>query len=112
MSVLLEGLLALAAMAGLCCIGCFLYSYLLRPDSAQGTWTVVWGRGAGEGLEQRVRALVWLQSCGLLRCNVVIADAGLDEEGRALAARLVRRWPALTLCARGELARRMGETEP
>ena len=96
-------------MAGLCCTACLLYSQMLRPHSARGTWAVVWGFGGGEGLEQRVRSLMWLQSCGLLRCAVVVADAGLDEDGRALAIRLTGRYPALTLCSRQELERRLWE---
>lgn len=109
MYVLFGSVLALVFMAGLCCIACLLYSKMLRPHSAQGTVTVVWGVGAGEELEQRVRSLVWLQECGLLRCSVMIADMGLNEEGRALAVRLAGRYPALTLCTREELERRMNE---
>lgn len=101
--------LALICMSGLCCTVCLLYSQMLRPQSAKGTVAVVWGVGCGEGLEQRVRSLMWLQSCGLLRCAVVVADAGLDSEGWALAVRLSGRYPALTLCSRRELERRLRE---
>lgn len=104
-----KAFLTLLVLAGLCCIVCILYGRLLRPHSAQGTWAVVWGFGAGEGLEQRVRSLMWLRSCGLLCCTVVVADGGLDEEGRALAARLAGRYPGLTLCSRQELEHRLRE---
>ncbi|MBE6972412.1 MAG: hypothetical protein E7440_00815 [Ruminococcaceae bacterium] len=107
MYVFFGSVLALACMAGLCCVVCLLYSKMLRPHSARGTMAVVWGVGAGEELEQRVRSLVWLQECGLLRCTVMIADVGLNEEGRALAARLAGRYPVLTLCTREELEQRM-----
>lgn len=109
MYVLFGSVLALACMAGLCCIACLLYGKILRPHSARGTVAVVWGVGVGEELEQRVRSLMWLQECGLLRCTVMIADAGLDEEGRALATRLAGRYPALTLCDREELERHMNK---
>lgn len=95
--------LALICLASICCTVCLLYSKMLRPHSAQGTWAVIWGVGGGEGLEQRVRSLVWLQSCGLLRCDLVLADGGLDETGRAIAIRLAYRFPELTLCSRQEL---------
>ena len=107
MYVFLGCVLALNFMAGLCCIACLLYGQMLRPHSAQGTLTVVWGVGTGEHLERRVRSLMWLQECGLLRCTVVMVDGGLNMEGRALAARLAGRYPALTLCTREELERHM-----
>lgn len=109
MHVFFGSVLVLICMAGLCCIACLLYSKMLRPPSAQGTLAVVWGVGAGEELEQRVRSLVWLQECGLLRCDLVVADAGLNADGRALATRLAGRYPTLTLCTREELERRMNE---
>lgn len=100
-----EALLTLLVLTELCCTACILYSKMLRPHSAQGTWAVVWGFGSGEGLEQRVRSLMWLRSCGLLCCDLVLADGGLDESGRALATRLAGRYPGLTLCSRQELER-------
>ena len=109
MYVFLGCVLALNFMAGLCCIACLLYGQMLRPHSARGTLTVVWGVGAGEELERRVRSLMWLQECGLLRCAVMVVDGGLNAEGRALAVRLAGRYPALTLCTRQELEQRIKE---
>ena len=103
MYVFLGCVLALNFMAGLCCIACLLYGQMLRPHSDQGTLTVVWGVGAGEGLERHVRSLMWQQECGLLRSAVMVVDDGLNEEGRALAIQLAGRYPALTLCTREEL---------
>lgn len=110
MHILLAAVVVGFILINACCTVCFLYSYLLRPHTVFGTWAVVWGVGAGEGLEQRVRALVWLQNCGLLRCRLVLADGGLDEQGLELAARLVGCYPGLTLCSRRELARHLNET--
>ena len=107
--MILELVGILLSLAALCCTACVLYSRLLRPHTSQGTWAVVWGFGPGDGLEQRVRSLMWLQNCGLLRCSVVVADGGLDGNGRALAARLVVRYPGLTLCSRQELEHRLSQ---
>ena len=109
MRIILATALILSALTGVCCTACLLYRYLLRPCTNQGTWAVVWGFGGGEGLEQRVRSLVWLQSCGLLRGRLVLADVSLDEGGRALAVRLAGRYPCLTLCTRQELERWLKE---
>ena len=73
------------------------YSRVLSPDTEQDTWAVVRGFGSGNGLEQRVRSLMWLRSCGLLRCRVILVDRGLDADGRRLAVQLVRRWPELEI---------------
>lgn len=107
MYLILEVTLILLSLAGMCCLACGLFCRLLLPDSPHGTWAVVWGMGGGEELEQRVRGLMWLQSCGLLRCTVVVADAGMDEAGRALAVRLAGQYPALVLCTRQELEQRI-----
>lgn len=55
------------------------------------TRAVVTGRGRGDGLEQAVKALVWLRRTGLWRGTVVIEDGGLDEAGTALARTLAQR---------------------
>ena len=105
--MLMEAALVLMMVVGMCCIGCVLYCRILLPGKACDMWAVVWAQGAGEDLEQRVRCLMWLHSCGLLRCAVVIADAGLDEQGRDLAERLLERWPLLTLCSPQQLTHPM-----
>jgi len=107
--VFLGCILALNFVAGLCCIGCLLYGQMLCPHSDQGTLTVVWGTGAGEDLERHVRSLMWLQECGLLRCAVMVVDAGLNEEGRALVIHLAKQYPTLALCTRAELERHMNK---
>lgn len=107
MSLVLEAVLVLLGVAGMCCLACVLFCRLLLPDSPHGTWAVVWGTGAGEELEQRVRGLMWLQSCGVLRCTVVLADAGLSRAGRELAVHLERQYPTLVLCTRRELEERI-----
>lgn len=107
MGAFIEALVVLLCLAGTYCLLCALFGRLLLTGSTRGTWVIVWGVGAGEELEQRVRALMYLRGWGLLRCSVLLVDAGLDPTGRALAARLASRWPALTLCTRQELERRL-----
>ena len=78
-----------------CTLVCTLYSWILTPDKEQGILAVIRGVGSGDGLEQRVRSLMWLRACGLLRCRVILLDGGLNEEGQKLAHNLTRRWPDL-----------------
>ena len=108
--LIVASVLALICLSGFCCTACLLYSKMLCPHTAQGTWAVVWGRNSGEELEQRVRSLVWLQNCGLLRCAVLLVDDGLNAEGRALAVRLAQRYPTVALYSRQTLEQRLPES--
>lgn len=94
---MLEMAMFLLLMAAFFTAVCMLYGRILTPDSAEDTWAVIRGTGPGDGLEQRVRSLMWLRAWGLLRCRVVLADNGLDAEGQQLARNLTRRWPELEL---------------
>ena len=107
MRTFVEALAVLLCLAGAYCLFCALFGHLLPTGSTRDTWVIVRGVGAGEELEQRVRALMYLRGRGLLRCSVLLVDAGLDPTGRAIAARLAGRWPALTLCTKEELERRL-----
>lgn len=97
MAGLTDGLWTAVCLTGLACLVWWLMGKLVCPVSSSGTWVVLVGRGEGDGLEQKVRAFIWLRSLGLLRCPVVIADAGLDETGREVALRLARRWSGVIL---------------
>ena len=94
--MLKTALFLLLSMA-FCTAICTLYSRLLTPETSRGTWAVIRGVGSGDGLEQRVRSLMWLRALGVLRCRVVLMDGGLDAEGRKLALQLARRWPELEI---------------
>lgn len=100
-----EILLVLLGVAAGCGLLSLLWCRLVLPVSGRDLWTVVRAQGDGAGLEQQVRGLVWLHSCGFIRCPVVVADMGLDEQGRALADRLAARWPQVVLCSRTQLAK-------
>lgn len=103
MTGLTDGLLTVVCTLALACLGWWLMGRLLCPVPASGTWVLLTGRGNGEGLEQKVRAFVWLRSLGLLRCPLVIADIGLDVQGREVALRLAARWHGVVLWTRDTL---------
>ncbi len=54
------------------------------------------GRDGGEGLEQTVRALLWLRRTGLWRGQIVLRDEGLTPDGIQLARRLCQ-WEGVRL---------------
>ena len=98
-----DAALALICILGLALVGCWLFGLLLRPLPGQEAKVVIPGRGEGEGLEQQVRSFLWLRGLGLLRCPVVIADAGLTPAGWELALRLTARWPEVILWPASDL---------
>jgi len=106
MKTALELALALLTVVGLLCLGWTLFGRLLTPAGKLGAplYAVVRGEGDGSGLEYTVRALAWLRGKDLAGCPVLLVDAGLDEEGRQVAALLLERWPELRLCRVEELA--------
>ena len=77
----------LLAAFGLVSLGWLALGALLLPGRC-GVRLTVSARGGGEGLEQTVRGLLWLQRTGLLRGEVIIEDCGLDRDGLALARAL------------------------
>lgn len=98
-----DALLAVICICGLALVGWWLFGLLLRPLPGREVKVVIPGRGGGEKLEQQVRSFLWLRGMGLLRCPLVIADAGLTPAGWELAARLTARWPEVILLPAGDL---------
>ena len=92
-----EIVLTVLCLMGLGLLAWCLLGRLVCPVPGQEGRAVLEGQGDGGGLEQSVRALMWLRSLGLLRCPVVIVDLGLDREGLAVARRLALRWPVVDL---------------
>ena len=92
-----EILWTVLCVVGLALAGWWLFGLLLRPLPGPEARVLLGGRGAGEHLEQQVRAFVWLRGMGLVRCPILIADVDLTPEGRELALRLVARWPGVVL---------------
>ena len=77
----------LLAAFGLVSLGWLALGALLLPERCDVRMTVP-ARGGGEGLEQTVKALLWLRRSGFWRGELVIEDGGLNEDGAALARAL------------------------
>ena len=77
----------LLAAFGLVSLGWLALGALLLPGRCDARLTVP-ARDGGDGLEQTVKALLWLRRSGLWRGEIVIEDRGLDEGGAALARTL------------------------
>ena len=98
-----EWLLVLLGFVGGCGLLALVGCGLMLPVSGPGLYTVICVRDGAEELERQLRSLVWLQGWSLLCCPVVVADMGLNEQGRALVDKLVRRWPQLIVCDEAQL---------
>lgn len=95
MRALVEVLLSLLSVLGLLTLSWLLYGHILSPAGGGRSCALIPASGGGEDLEQSVRGLLWLKGGGLLPGRVAIVDCGLNEDGRALAAALLRREPSL-----------------
>lgn len=104
MITVVEIILATLAVIGLLSLGWSLFGRLLTPVGPNPVYAVVPASGGGEGLEQTVKGLLWLRSGELAGMTVVVADAGLDEDGRRLAEALCRQLEQVRLCTAAELA--------
>lgn len=80
---------AVLAVFGMACLVWLAYGWLLLPGSCP-IRAVVMAAGGGEGLEHTVKGLLWLRRTGLWHGEIAIRDAGLNQEGLALALTLAR----------------------
>ena len=87
MTEVFQFLAVLLAAFGLVSLGWLALGALLLPGVCPARM-VVDAQGDGSGLEQTVKALLWLRRTGLWWGEVVIRDRGLDREGAALARAL------------------------
>ena len=87
MTEVFQFLAVLLAAFGLVSLGWLALGALLLPGVCPARM-VIEARGGGEGLEQSVKALLWLRRTGLWWGEVVIEDCGLSREGEALARAL------------------------
>lgn len=102
--IIVETALSLLAVFGLFCLGWLAFGRILAPTAWYApAYAVVPAKGDGSAIEQTVRELLWLRAGNLRRYTVVIADAGLTGEGKALAAALVRQESGIVLCPLSEL---------
>jgi len=87
MTEVFQFLAALLAAFGLVCLGWLALGALLLPGVCPARMMVD-AKGDGAGLEQTVKALLWLRRTGLWWGEVVIEDCGLNQEGETLARAL------------------------
>lgn len=80
---------AVFAVFGLACLVWLAYGWMLLPGSCP-VEAVVTATGSGEGLEQTVKGLLWLQKNRLWEGTITIRDGGLTEEGRMVALTLAK----------------------
>ena len=84
MTDMVQFIAVLLAAFGLVGLGWLALGGLLLPGGCAACM-VITARGGGEGLEQAVRAALWLRRTGLWRGDVVIKDGGLNGDGVELA---------------------------
>ena len=95
-----EILLSLLAVFGLFSALWLLFrrAMFAQAGDQPGACAVVTARGDGTGLEQTVKELLCLRLGGARPYTVLIADAGLDTRGKAVAAALVNSLPQVVVC--------------
>ena len=72
-------------------------------------FTVIAVRGRAESLDQTVSGLSWLSQGGKVKSRLIIADCGMDDYTRKLAALLARQTGDISVCKPAELARVLEE---
>lgn len=83
MTELFQFIGVLLAAFGAVSLGWLALGALLLPGGCPARMVLA-ARGDGDGLEQAVRAALWLRRTGLWRGDVVIEDLGLTSQGEAL----------------------------
>lgn len=92
-------LLAFLGAALLVLLGHWLLLRLSVPQQGSTpVFAVIPAAGAGEGLEQTLRHLRWLQGEKLSPFTPLVVDAGLSPQGLELVRALQRRDPTLLFC--------------
>lgn len=92
----------------LCAIGLLTVVFLLAaaillPVRDNNIYMLLLCSGSGERLEQQTRAYLLLHAAGLLRRPLLIADNGLNRQGRTAARQLVQDHPQIRFCGSKEL---------
>lgn len=81
--------------------------FLLRPTACGKNLrvtTLITADGNAKDLECEVTSLRWLREDGRLNADIIIVDAGMDNETAELAGILQRRDPSLMICKPEEIA--------
>ena len=101
MPIFLQITITLVAMAVAFWAFWSVYGKLRTPvRSIQGTevHTVLTVRDGAEGLEQTLEGIMWLRQNGAMEGQILIADCGMDEEGRELARLAVKKYGKIAIC--------------
>ena len=113
MSIFLQIVIALAGISVMFGVFWFVYGTLRTPvrfGKGAGVNTVVSVRDKAEGLEQTLDGLIWLRENGALDAQILIADCGMDEEGRALAGQAVKKYGKIAICKAEDVRQWIVET--
>lgn len=110
MDGILQVVLALLAAIGLLTLGWTAFGWLLAPAEWDGpVYAVVPAAGEGAHLEQDVKRLLWLRERQRRGFTIVIADEGLDQRGRAVAAALLTGATGVVVCPAQRLSQYITE---
>lgn len=101
--MLLRILFCAALTVLLLAAGYWLSCRVLLPLRGRGMYTVLYCTGDGEELETQVRAYLLLRGLGVLRLPLLLVDAGLTDEGRALTQKLAGLDGSVRLCEESKL---------
>lgn len=99
--------IAIAAIAIIFWVAWSLFGSLktpVRSGKSTGVTTVITAQDSGEGLEQTLKSLIWLQENGTVPGQIILADAGLNEEGRILTRLIVKQYTGVVVCNAEEVA--------
>ena len=113
MSILLQIMIGLAAASVIFGVIWFVYGSLRTPvrcGRGTGINTVVSVKDSAEGLEQALDGLIWLRENGILHSQILIADCGMDEEGRALAGQALKKYGKIAICKAEDVRQWIVET--
>ena len=75
----------------------------VRCGHGTGMSTVLTVQGGAEGLEQTLKGLVWLHENGTMSGQILLVDAGLNDEGRILARLILKKYTGVAFCKAEEV---------
>lgn len=102
MFIFLQIIIALLVAATLFGAFWMLFGKLRTPvrgtRGATAVHTILSVRDGAEGLEQTIEGLMWLTENGTIEGQILIADCGMNEEGRELARLAVKKYGKIAIC--------------
>ena len=70
----------------------------VRSGQGAEICTIISVHGSADGLEQTLKGLNWLTENGVLVGRIIIADCGLNDDGRELCGFALKKYAKVTLC--------------